>query len=455
MLLPKPLQSIWGNLTIEELKKFGFLASIFFLVIGAYQMLKALKDPFFSFYVGVDWIPRAKIGSIIFVALAILFYSKLLNLFQKQYVFYIICSIYGLLFITFSYLLGHPDIIKTAGQLSWLHGNLIGWATYLIVESFGSILPALMWGFISSVTTTESAKRGYPMIVTFQQLGQISGPLLILLFGSTVALPRFWGLGGIMIIVVPFLITLFLKFIPQQESTSGTSVTSVKTTSKTSFTEGLRLLISKPYLMGIFVISTFFEFIGTILDFQKTKLIENVYPSQADGGIAFAWMKSIEGTTIGIVSLFIALLGTSFFLRKLGIRFSLLTFPIAIAIALSVTFTCFMLNIQGLYLMWIFVGSVIVIKGLSYSLNNPTREVLYIPTSPDVKFKTKGWIDAFGARSMKTISSLVTENLKAALPTLMVVGTILSLGVVGAWIFVAGLTFNKFTKLQEEKKVIE
>lgn len=452
-MLPKPFQLIWGNLTTEELKKFGFLASIFFLVISSYQMLKALKDPFFDLYVGVDWIPRAKIGSIVFVALAILFYSKLLNLFQKQYVFYIICSIYGVIFLIFSYFLSNPDLIQTAGQIPWLHGNLIGWASYLLVESFGSILPALVWGFISSVTTTDSAKRGYAMIVTFQQLGQILGPSLILLYSARIALPVFWGIGGLIIITIPFLITLFLKLIPEDPTMS--TAASVTQTSSTGFTEGLRLLMSKYYLLGIFVISTFFEFIGTILDFQKTKLIQSIYPARLDGGAAFAWMKSIEGSTIGIVSLMIALLGTSFFMRKLGIKFCLLTFPIVIAIALSVTFVCFMLGLPGYNLMWIFVGSVIGIKGISYSLNNPTREVLYIPTSPDVKFKTKGWIDAFGARSMKFMGSLVTDRLKAALPTLMVIGTALSLGVVGAWIFVAGLTYNKFTKLQEENEIIK
>lgn len=452
-MLPKPLRAIWGDLSWEEIKKFGFLSSIFFLVIGAYQMLKSLKDPFFDLYVGVDWIPRAKIGSIIFVALAILFYSKLLNLFQKQYVFYIICTIYGVLFITFSYLLGHPELLKTAGNIHWLHGNIIGWATYLVVESFGSILPALVWGFISSVTTTDSAKRGYAMIVSFQQLGQILGPMSILLIGSSKSLPRFWGIGGLIIILVPFLITLFLKVIPQQISTTATSAVQAK--SSTSFMEGLRLLLKQPYLLGIFVISTFFEFISTILDFQKTKLIQSVYPANLDEGAAFAWVKSIEATTIGAVSLAIALFGTSFFMRRLGIKFCLLTFPAVIAIALAVTFVCFMLNIESFYLMWIFVGSVIAIKGLSYSLNNPTREVLYIPTSPDVKFKTKGWIDAFGARSMKALGSVATDRLKTSLPTLMIIGTILSLGVVGAWIFVAGLTYNKFTKLQEENKIIE
>lgn len=38
------------------------------------------------------------------------------------------------------------------------------------------------------------------------------------------------------------------------------------------------------------------------------------------------------------------------------------------------------------------------LKALSYSLNNPCKEMLYNPTSTDVKFKAKSWIDIFGQR---------------------------------------------------------
>jgi AAA family ATP:ADP antiporter len=39
-----------------------------------------------------------------------------------------------------------------------------------------------------------------------------------------------------------------------------------------------------------------------------------------------------------------------------------------------------------------------VIKGMSYALNNPTKEILYQMTSINIKFKCKSWIDTFGQR---------------------------------------------------------
>lgn len=50
-----------------------------------------------------------------------------------------------------------------------------------------------------------------------------------------------------------------------------------------------------------------------------------------------------------------------------------------------------------------------VMKGMSYALNNPTKEILYQMTSTGIKFKCKSWIDTFGQRSAKAGGSLITN----------------------------------------------
>ena len=45
----------------------------------------------------------------------------------------------------------------------------------------------------------------------------------------------------------------------------------------------------------------------------------------------------------------------------------------------------------------------LLLKGFSYCLNNPCKEILYQPTSSSVKFKAKSWIDIFGQRGSKAL----------------------------------------------------
>ncbi len=449
-MLPKPLRVIWGDLTAQEIKKFGILASIFFLVMGVYWMLKTMKDPIFDLHVGFGYQPRAKMASVVVVALVLFFYNKLVDLFKKPTVFYIVCFLYGAGFVTLSYFLANPHLIA-AGDSSFVPGNIVGWVSYLTIESFGSTLPALFWAFVASTTTADSAKRGYPMIATCTQVGTIIGPWLVGSLGLVYGLPIFFTISGLLVFCVPFMITFFNRAVEQDpalEEKEGSKP-------KTGFTEGLRLVLTKPYLMGVFAVATFYEFIGAVLDFQKGMLIAANYPSSLDGGAGFAWFKSREGIAIGVISLLFALFGTSFFLRRLGLRFCLISFPATIGVIVTTVFTLYFMGANPYQLMWVFFGAVVVIKGLNYTLNNPTREVLYIPTSRDVKFKAKGWIDAFGARLLKTFGSILTENLRYSAQTLLTIGTFSSLGLIGVWLFAATYVGTAFDGLQKENKIVE
>ena len=79
---------------------------------------------------------------------------------------------------------------------------------------------------------------------------------------------------------------------------------------------------------------------------------------------------------------------------------------------------------------------------------------MYIPTSKDVKFKAKGWIDIFGGRTAKGagsgINALFTE-----MSTLMVWGSVISLGIIAIWIPIAFYVGRTNNKLVEEHKIIE
>ncbi|MFZ0565319.1 MAG: hypothetical protein WAM28_03955, partial [Chlamydiales bacterium] len=44
-------------------------------------------------------------------------------------------------------------------------------------------------------------------------------------------------------------------------------------------------------------------------------------------------------------------------------------------------------------------------------LNGPALKQLYIPTTPDVKFKAQAWIETFGSRSSKQAGSLFNMSL--------------------------------------------
>ena len=454
-MLPRPLRILWGDLSGDEIKKFSILAATLFCIIGIYWMVRVMKDATFDYLVGFEWQPFAKIASLIFVGFLVFGYSKLVDILEKQTLFYLICSIYMASFLIISYLVAHPYLTEvTDASILWsifkfIPGNILGWILYLLIESFGSIVVALFWAFVASTTTMASAKRGYGMIMSCTQFGTIFGPWLVNQYSGILGIPPLFAIGGFAIILIPILIKLYSSVI-------GYEVVEPQKKQATGFLEGLRLLLSHSYLMGILAVATLYEIISTILEYQMKMLAKTVYPTKLDAGAAMSWFVSWNGMAIGILALLFALLGTSFLMRRFGLKFCLITFPATIGIVVSLLFISRnVIGVSQYQLMWLFFFSMVITKALNYALNNPSKEVMYIPTSRDVKFKTKGWIDAFGGRSSKGVGAVVTGSLGESIPTLFLYGTIISLGIVGFWVIIAAFVGNKFVELQETKEIIE
>ncbi|QQR49621.1 hypothetical protein IPF37_02145 [bacterium] len=425
-------QALWGNLTREEVKRFSILSITLLLILGSYWLMKPLKDAMFAKMVGPAYYPYVKILSFWFTIPLILLYSKAVDLFEKQNLFYIFSAFYGTLFFIIAALLAHP-IIGLANPVASKY-RILGWAMYVTIETFGSLMVALFWAFVASSTQTDSAKRGYALIIAGAQIGTIAGPYLAL-SAPTLGIPLLMFFICIGIAGISLLIKIFTIFNPRAAEHHVPET-------KTGPIEGLKLLLTKPYLLGIMGVSVLYDIIATIIEFQMVSLANAQFATTEN----LARFLSYFGLMTNGSALFISLVGTSFLVRRFGLTFCLILYPVITAIAL--------LNILWLPVLWVVVGALVVIKSLNYALNNPCKEMLYIPTSRDIKFKAKSWIDMFGNRSAKAgggfLSTFFTQTNE-----LLFYGPLLSLGIVGVWIIIAFYTGTTHRALEKNNRTIE
>src|SRR5690606_10646194 len=128
----------------------------------------------------------------------------------------------------------------------------------------------------------ESATKGFSFVVALGQLGGIVGPYCIN------SLPRRLGLAtsGISLYISAFVILLlfvlmknFFKKTPQQLLVSyhGINQKEEEKQQETGFFEGLWLLVSNKYLVGIAAIIIFPEIITTIFDLHFHSLAAQQY----------------------------------------------------------------------------------------------------------------------------------------------------------------------------------
>merc|ERR1712154_437612 len=95
-----------------------------------------------------------------------------------------------------------------------------------------------------------------------------------------------------------------------------------------------------------------------------------------------------------------------------------------------------------------------VLKANSYALNNPTKEMLYQPTSSAVRYKAKSWIDIFGARGSKASGSLVTNAFSDSAATLVQNGSLVGMAVASFLIWNARFMGQSFESYVESGYIV-
>ncbi|HBR71090.1 TPA: hypothetical protein DIC20_04905 [Candidatus Dependentiae bacterium] len=431
----------------EEIRKYALLGITFGVLIAAYWGLRPLKDGIFSGIVGVDYTPYAKFLSLITVLFLIGIYGKLIDWLPRHKVFYLLTGFYALSAIVFAIMLSNPvyGIPNTVESPT----RIIGWLWYIFVESIGTMMVPLFWAFAADVSTASSARRGFPLIMLCAQFGNIVGPwfLRATRLGFKNSAPVI-AIGGVLILIVGVLIWVFMRVTPKSEFHPVKKTTEEK---KPGFLEGLKLLVTNTYLLGIFVFLLAFESVTTIIDFYFKFKVKMQFPDELMRSDYLATFAVITG----LLSFFSLLFGISNIQRKLGMRASLVTLPLLMAAGVVIWWFYPTLLVAG----FVVVG----FKGLNYAINQPSIKQLYIPTSEDARYKAQAWIEVFGNRGSKSMGSTVNAlklplskayGSVTGLAMYLSIASIASLGLLGLWVAVAFFVSAKYNKAIEENKVV-
>ena len=132
-------------------------------------------------------------------------------------------------------------------------------------------------------------------------------------------------------------------------------------------------------------------------------------------------------------------------MRRFGITTALLVLPAAMMISSGIYF--------AVPALW--AGSLLTISdnSLNYSINQTSRETLYVPTEADVKYKARAFANMFVQRFGKGIAILMALGL-TAVPIRFL--TFLAVGVIVIWAgfaWYAGRRFDEQTSEEPEPTV--
>lgn len=453
---------MFGTFEKEEFKKFLRMGISFTFIIGSYWTMRTLKNALFCNLVGAASIPYGKTLSLLLLVPMVVFYTKLIDKLSHEKTFYYLSIGYAIATGIFAGLLLLPSIGQAPRELicartglAYYGTQILGYAWYVFVESYGSLIIALFWAIASSTTMPDSAKKGFSLVVAIGQIGGIVGPYFI---GG---LPHRFGfetnalsvaLCTLTILASIYYLHIFLHKTPKSllVSFEGKNEKTEEAKQEPGFFEGLKLLFSHKYLLAIFGVLSFFEIIITVFDMHFQTLA-----SSQMSGTQLAKYMGAYGSWVNIIAFFCLLAGISNITRILGVGAALLMMPIIYAFAITGFISFDSLN----FLFVLMVSS----KAINYALNGPAVKQLYIPTTTDVRFKSQAWIETFGSRGAKEAGSIFNMTLGPLQTKLgaaagrarhVMYSAYLGFALVVIWFFVALYLGRTYKKAINEKKVV-
>jgi len=413
-LLSKFIASFYISDKYERLK-IMLLSVTFLFVIAAYTMIYDLKNSIFMSIVGKEYVPWAKVLSMIVLVPAVLFYSLLVDKLRRYQLLYFYSIVYGIFGLICAYVIGHPTIgLLNTDSSPW---RLFGWVFYFFVEGFSPFVVSVFWAFSNSISSPQSAKQNYGFLVSGSKLGgmisagfawvfltfkDINGDRLFSDAGNHQALLVVFSL---FILIVPFFVYRLIQKVPgsylhgyeavykfEKEKKKEKATEDVKE-ERLGLWSGLIMLFQRPYILGIFGMVLFYEVLNTILGYQRLGVAQSASNNVSEVS-AELYKQMFAMHCIGF---FISLIGTKNLMQWFGEKVCLTLIPIASGILLFY----FWMTYSPFALTLVFV----TMRSLNYAFATPVRESLYIPTVKDIKFKSKSWIDAFGSKMARTFGS--------------------------------------------------
>jgi ATP:ADP antiporter, AAA family len=373
--------TVLRSLSAAERLKAALLSSWFFLVITTLWLLKPIRSASLLAHLGSAEIPYVRLGSVIALAIIVAGYSAIVNRFTRLGVARGASLLFAAMLVAFwlALQLGGDAL----GAKRWFV-----WAIFILVDVYSTVMVGIFWTYTNDVMTRAEADKLYGPIGVGGIVGGIAGGVLVDVLVHPI------GQVNLLLVCVGFglVCAAIVTHIERRLRPSARPRRDEADTPAGGMFEGVRDVLKNRYLLLIVGIVVGYEFVAAMTDFVVSVIFERNIPGKDDLAQMFGRLGWIVSITALAAQVFVvpALLPSK--------RVALLVPPLAMALG--------MLGVAILPLVSLAVFLSAADRGLNYSLQQVTKETLYVPLDDAQKYKAKAFIDMFVDRAGKALSAL-------------------------------------------------
>ncbi len=441
------LLSLFAEVQPGEATRLLFLTLNIFLILTSYLIAKTVREPLILGTAGAEWKSYSAAGQVLLLSLAIPAYGWLYSRIPRQRLVNYVTVFFVSNLVLF-YLWG------TA-----LPGAVVGVSFFLWVGIFSLVVISQFWSLANDIYTESEGKRLFAIVAFGQSLGGVMGPLITSFLLDYVAVETMLLISaGILVLslVVSNVVLRRERATLAQRASEQPAQEDDKPSSSRS--AAFQLVFRKRYLLLIALFVLLTNWVNTngeyVLGRVVTANAEAVVAEQNLSGEAATdatgqFIGQFYGdffSVVGIVGLLLQLFIVARLVKWIGVRWAILILPL---IALG-----------GYALIAAAPALLVVIRwaktaenATDYSLNNTVRQMLFLPTSAEEKYKAKVAIDSFFHRA----GDILSAGVVFIGTQLLTLGTshfaLINIALVVVWLVIAWQIGGRYRSMTDSRPV--
>jgi len=404
--------SIFADVRAGEGATAALMLANIFLLLVCYSVIKTVREPLILLGGGAEVRSYAAAGQAIllmgFVPLYSWFASRVdrVKLLVGVTVFFVMCV----------------ELFATAVAA---RVPFVGVAFFIWVGIFNVSLVAQFWSFANDIYSKDAGARLFPIIVIGMTAGAPLGSFIAGHLFRTGVSPNVILQISAALLVVSALVYLWIN--SRDEERAGAPEPMM------SAADGFKLVLANPYLRLVAGLVVLLNIVNTTGEYVVARLLTNHVNELAAGNAAFDKQAFIGGFTgdyqfwVNVLAFLLQAFVSSRLIKYRGLRGALLALPLVALGGYAIIAAGVGLSVVR----WVKT----VENATDYSIMNTARQLLWLPTTREEKYKAKQAIDAFFVRGGDLLSALVvyvgSHTLHLTIEQFAIVNIALTLGWIG------------------------
>ena len=355
----------------------------FFLVITAYYVIKPVSRSLVLGNLGSKMVPYVDLLSALIMGPMVTIFAWLVDRVPKR----------RLVSLTFG------AVILCLGLfwklLSLPNNQWVPAAFYVWVSIFSVLVVTLFWLVANDLYHAREAKRLFGFIGSGGILGGIVGSSIAAAGARVIGTEQLLLLSGVILLACWVVVEQLWRYTPAPVAVEPAPPGHPASPDLSTFGSVVKLLMRSRYLLLLVGLVGIAKIVSTLVYYQFNPFLEQMFPDTdtktAFTGLFFGWMN--------VAAFIVQFFFTSWILRRMGLAVALLALPIGVLAGSA--------GLLFIPAFWLAASTELYDGSMNYSLQQTSKEVLYLPIDRSIRYKVKPFIDMVVFRFGKGIAAII------------------------------------------------